>query len=240
MDVVAAPPRFAALRKRWVLFLAFVAVGVLRRLLKGQGPRRSGASSHRDRGKGGGRSTGPPYLGGVVGGRQVVPRAAPGGAVGGRGVEVGGRPASGSHGRSGLVRSFQGRSPPGEPNCGPAAEAELGADWHFGGARRWQWLHDGKVPNGWIEFGVGGILITSFGCNGTWRRSVAKPSIERDEVIATFGNCLHTLELRPDRDGSPMFIVRHRQMTDGRQARPQKRDPTRGRLEPLGVQRDVL
>ena len=106
MDVVAALPRSAALRKRWVLFLAFVAVGALRRLLKGQRPRRSGASSHRDRGKGGGRSTGPPHLGGgVVDGRQVVPRAAPGGVVGGRGVKVGGRPASGSHGRSGLTRS---------------------------------------------------------------------------------------------------------------------------------------
>ena len=80
----------------------------------------------------------------------------------------------------------------------PADESELGAAWHFEGRRRWKWLHNGKNVNGWIEFGRNGALRTSFDTKkskpGYWKIA---PSAEGDDLIATFGNCHHTLRLVP-------------------------------------------
>mmetsp|Transcript_16171 Transcript_16171/g.41602 ORF Transcript_16171/g.41602 Transcript_16171/m.41602 type:complete len:223 (-) Transcript_16171:213-881(-) len=164
---------------------------------RGVAGRGIGGSNSDGRGKGGGRGGG---------GR---------GAVGGGG---------GGRGRSSQARAS---SPNGEPFRGPASEAELGAEWHFGGLRRWEWLHNGEEANGWLELGAGGTLHTSFSNRGSihWeRKSIG-------ELVITFGRCHHFCQLLPtDSAGpAPMFLVRDRQMKDGSAARPQKR-LTRGRL----------
>eukprot|EP00928_Gymnodinium_smaydae_P034092 TRINITY_DN24241_c0_g1_i1.p1 TRINITY_DN24241_c0_g1~~TRINITY_DN24241_c0_g1_i1.p1 ORF type:complete len:321 (-),score=46.92 TRINITY_DN24241_c0_g1_i1:117-1079(-) len=134
-----------------------------------------------------------------------------------------------SHGSS-ASRGFRQRapSPPGAAFRGAATEAELGPRWHFDGARRWQWLHDGRSENGWIELGAGGALKTSFGSKG----SNSWEMLSSGELVVTFGRCHHICELLPARGNeAPMFVVKERKMKDGSAARPQRGPSTRGRLE---------
>ena len=84
-----------------------------------------------------------------------------------------------------------------------ATEAELGPRWHVDGGRFWHWLHNGQDVNGWLEFGSGGVLRTSFGKGeGSWRR-------EDDEMIASFGSCHHRLRLIQDSVPTFRVVVRH-------------------------------
>ena len=116
-----------------------------------------------------------------------------------------------------------------EPWRGPADASELGAAWHFKGRRRWEWLHNGSTVTGWIEFGQGGALRTSFdhlcqgGPPGYWTRA------EGDELIVTFGNCHHMLHLVPNSE-RPEFKVTERVVFTRKQH--DKLPPTtRGRLD---------
>ena len=84
-----------------------------------------------------------------------------------------------------------------------ATEAELGPRWHVDSGRFWHWLHNGQDVNGWLEFGSGGVLRTSFGKGeGSWRR-------EDDEMIASFGSCHHRLRLIQDSVPTFRVVVRH-------------------------------
>jgi len=110
-----------------------------------------------------------------------------------------------------------------------ASEEEMGSQWHFEGCRRWLWLHDGSKPNGWVEFGVDGILRTSLctGGRGAWERRA------NDEMVLTFGKCHHMIVLLTEAQGqAPMFELRERSMKDGSplRGRPGVRR-SRGRLE---------
>mmetsp|Transcript_51590 Transcript_51590/g.122756 ORF Transcript_51590/g.122756 Transcript_51590/m.122756 type:complete len:188 (-) Transcript_51590:161-724(-) len=108
---------------------------------------------------------------------------------------------------------------------GPASAEEMGDAWHFGGKRKWQWLHDGAVPNGWIEFCSNGVLRTSLSKeNGSWERQ------GDSEMIASFGRCHHTLMLMQS-ERQPHFVVTNRAMKDGRPTKNPKQPKTRGRLE---------
>ena len=103
-----------------------------------------------------------------------------------------------------------------------ATEAELGPRWHVDGGRLWNWLHNGENINGWLVFGSGGVLRTSFGKGeGSWRR-------EDDEMIVSFGTCHHRLLLIPD--SVPRFQVVERHLMNGGEVR--RRQPqSRGILE---------
>ena len=101
------------------------------------------------------------------------------------------------------------------------------------GCRLWEWLHNGKEVNGWIELGQCGALRTSFdhfrpgGPPGYWK---IHPSAEGDELIVTFGNCHHTLHLdQVSNSERPEFQVTNRVFFAGEQ---HDRNPprTRGRL----------
>ena len=96
--------------------------------------------------------------------------------------------------------------------------------WDFGGVRRWQWMHDGYEVNGWIEFLSGGILRTSFekkdGKKDVWCYTT------NGNIIATFGNCHHYLQLVDH--GRPEFYVFERILLNGSPARGQCN--TRGML----------
>lgn len=111
------------------------------------------------------------------------------------------------------------------PWPGPALESEIGQKWHFEGHRRWHWLHDGKTVNGFVEFGRGGALRNSFNRPGTWRLRGA----DGEELVATFGNCHHTLCLVPDKS-PPEFRMRERIVINGR-PRDQRPPRTTGRLD---------
>lgn len=131
-------------------------------------------------------------------------------------------------------RSNRSEARPSEPSTmqvEPAEESELGAAWHFGGRRRWQWLHDGRNANGWIEFGRAGVLRTSFDRAdkppGQW-----KAKAKADELTATFGRCHHTLRLVPGRhpDAVPEFLVTERTLVSGK-ACDRRQPKTMGRLD---------
>ena len=112
-----------------------------------------------------------------------------------------------------------------------ASEEEMGPQWHFDGCRRWRWLHDGIKTNGWVEFGAGGILTTSL-CSdkrGTWELQGLQGE---EEMVLTFGKCLHKVLLLPAAEGSPrMFKVCERKMKDGSAPRETSNpQSTRGRL----------
>ena len=112
-----------------------------------------------------------------------------------------------------------------------ASEEEMGPQWHFDGCRRWHWLHDGIKTNGWVEFGAGGILTTSL-CRdkrGTWELQGLQGE---EEMVLTFGKCLHKVLLLPPSEGSPpMFEVSEREMKDGSAPRIMRRpQSTRGCL----------
>ena len=110
-----------------------------------------------------------------------------------------------------------------------ACEAEMGPLWHFAGRRRWQWLHDGSKPNGWLEFGADAVLRTSLctGGRGTWQRRN-----NNDEMVITFGKCHHIVFLLPEvRDQPPMFEMRERVMKDGAPVLKRGDSPTRGKLD---------
>ncbi|CAE7663085.1 unnamed protein product, partial [Symbiodinium pilosum] len=120
------------------------------------------------------------------------------------------RLARGHRGRRGLPRQSL-ESTSSSPFTGPAAAEELG-DWDFGGRRRWLWLHNGKVENGWFEFGAGGSLRIEVGRarEGSWKHG------EAGELIVTFGRCHHVLELVQEAAEIPTFRVKERIMKDDR------------------------
>ncbi|CAK0874644.1 unnamed protein product [Prorocentrum cordatum] len=96
----------------------------------------------------------------------------------------------------------------------PATAEELGPRWHLGGRRRWAWQHDGGAANGWIEFGTGGALWTSFDKG----RGDESWELRSDgQIVATFGRCHHVLALVPSTPDSaaPTFQLRERLMRDG-------------------------
>uniref|UniRef100_A0A7S1PQL7 Uncharacterized protein n=1 Tax=Alexandrium catenella TaxID=2925 RepID=A0A7S1PQL7_ALECA len=113
--------------------------------------------------------------------------------------------------------------------CEPALEEEMGPQWHCGGARRWLWMHDGSRVNGWVEFGRGGLLTTSFGKgrnSGSWERRSS------GEMVATFGKCHHVLELLPADEGrAPGFVLAERAMKDGSALRDRRPSRTCGLLD---------
>ena len=98
---------------------------------------------------------------------------------------------------------------------GPAQPAVDGTAWDFDGVKRWHWMHDGRKVNGWIEFQSGGILRTSFekedNKNEMWNFT------SNGNIMATFGNCHHYLQL-PD-DEKPEFYVFERILLNGSFAR---------------------
>ena len=107
--------------------------------------------------------------------------------------------------------------------------------WHFGGKRRWAWMHDGITPNGWIELCDNGALCTNL-CpsgEGSW-----KQQHNSDNLLVIFGKCCHVLELqitRPSNEpvqynSEPTFIVRKRIMVNGQPLRDRRPCRTRGRL----------
>ena len=105
----------------------------------------------------------------------------------------------------------------------------MGPKWNFDGRRRWQWLHDGMKPNGWVEFGIEGILRTSL-CTGGRGKWELRPN---GEMVITFGKCHHIVFLLSQaEDQPPMFEMQERAMKDGSSLRGQpSASPTRGRLE---------
>lgn len=110
-----------------------------------------------------------------------------------------------------------------------ASITEIGPDWHFEGRRKWQWLHDGCKPNGWIEFGAKHVLRTSL-CDsgrGYWDRQ------DNGDMTVTFGKCHHIVFLLDSPEGEPpMFELRKRVMKDGSPLRKIRvGTPTRGRLD---------
>uniref|UniRef100_A0A7S1ACE5 Uncharacterized protein n=1 Tax=Noctiluca scintillans TaxID=2966 RepID=A0A7S1ACE5_NOCSC len=112
------------------------------------------------------------------------------------------------------------------PQKALASEEELGPSWHFGGRRRWQWMHNGSSPNGWIEFGCNGTLRTTW-YPGSWE---ILPGGK--ELVASFGKCHHVLALDPAVDpNAPEFFVRERIMRDGSKARDRPGPTSRGRLD---------
>lgn len=191
MELAKIVPKALTLSNIWKLFLSLLAAGIVRRLLKGENGRRrirSGASTH-DRHDG----------------REK------GGSKGGGKGRKSDRQRDDPHHPDGPL------SPGGNSDwVGPALESELGATWNFGGRRRWEWLHDGRIVNGWIELGRGGVLRTSFDrlnrSPGSWK---IRPCPEADELIATFGRCHHTLRLVPDRP-VPEFRVAERVVFSGK------------------------
>ena len=89
----------------------------------------------------------------------------------------------------------------------------MGPKWNFEGRRRWQWMHDGMKPNGWIEFHRHGVLRTSLYKKhpGQW-----KLQTNDVEMAITFGNYKHLVSLLPQVEGQqPMFEVHKRVMKDG-------------------------
>ena len=88
-------------------------------------------------------------------------------------------------------------------------------------------MHDGYEANGWIEFCSGGILRTSF------EKKDAKQDVwcytTNGNIIATFGNCHHYLQLVDY--GKPEFFVFNRILLNGFPARGQCN--ARGRLATL-------
>mmetsp|Transcript_83238 Transcript_83238/g.239279 ORF Transcript_83238/g.239279 Transcript_83238/m.239279 type:complete len:226 (+) Transcript_83238:276-953(+) len=210
----------SSVRKSVSFLAAVLAISALRRWLRGKLAEAGLGSVPADPTTAAGRGG----AGRGIGGSNSDSRGKGGGRGGGGRGAGGGR--GGGRGRSSQARAS---SPNSEPFRGPASEAELGAAWHFGGLRRWEWLHNGEEANGWLELGAGGTLQTSFSNRGStnWERK------STGELVITFGNCHHFCELltpRMDSAGrAPMFLVRDRQMKDGSGSRPQKR-PTRGRL----------
>ena len=108
-----------------------------------------------------------------------------------------------------------------------ASEEELGPTWHFGGWRRWDWLHDGQHVNGYIEFGSGGSLTTNFpnrGWNG-WIHG------EEGTLVLTFNRIHHNIRALPMEEwpnaATPTFEVQHRELLEGGAGR---RGVTLGRL----------
>ena len=108
-----------------------------------------------------------------------------------------------------------------------ASEEELGPTWHFGGWRRWQWLHDGEHVNGYIEFGSGGSLTTNFpnrGWNG-WIHG------EEGTLVLTFNRIQHNIRALPMEEwpnyATPTVEVQHRELLEGGAGR---RGVTLGRL----------
>ena len=71
--------------------------------------------------------------------------------------------------------------------------------WHFEGHRRWDWWHNGKTYNGYVEFGAEGVLRTSLctGGHGTWELRA------NGEMVLTFGNCHHIVALLVQSKGDP-------------------------------------
>ena len=105
-----------------------------------------------------------------------------------------------------------------------ATEAEMGK-WNFEGRRRWDWMHDGMKPNGWVEFGTDGVLRTSL-CNGGRGQWELRTN---NEMVITFGTCQHIVSLLPQES---MFEVQERVMNNGKPSRGRQGDrATRGRLD---------
>ena len=96
-----------------------------------------------------------------------------------------------------------------------ATEQELGAEWHFGGRRCWDWLHDGRRPNGWVVLGLNGVLLTSFPpavndhpSASWWRRG------DGGSLMICFLNCIHLCRLR-EGAAVPTFDVSERFLRTG-------------------------
>jgi len=191
--------RLAVLRQGWAVFVAGFTLLLIRRWLlsKGLGDQ----PNRRPR-----KNQGPPAAGRSHSSRSNSDR------------RVGGKDPGAT---KGLHHPYD--SPP----CRPASEQEIGPTWHFGGRRRWLWLHDGKVVNGWIEFGEAVFLRTSLarGGTGAWEQ---RPT---GEMVCTFGRCHHVIELLPASDGPPSFKMRQRMMKDGSPLRDKGPPRTRGRLD---------
>jgi len=209
---------FAGLRQGWFYIIGLVALSLVRKWLLSKSSERPSHSSSRDR-----RTPARPSDR-----RSAAPPSA---------YQPGSRPASrpaqsGGEGRERRPPPRTGNHDKPEAESEPvraATEGEMGPKWNFEGRRRWQWLHDGMKPNGWVEFGIEGVLRTSL-CNGGRGQWELRPN---GEMKITFGKCHHLVFLLPQVEGQPpMFEMRERVMKDGSplRGRPSVR-ATRGRLE---------
>ena len=209
---------FTGLRQGWFYIIGLVALSLVRKWLLSKSPERLPHSTSRDRQT----PARPSDRRRVARPSAYQPGSRPASRPalsGGESCERRQHPRTGNHDKpeaeSELVRA--------------ATEHEMGAKWNFEGRRRWQWMHDGMKPNGWIEFGIDGVLRTSL-CNGSrgqWKLQT------NDEMAITFGKCQHLVFLLPQVLGQPpMFEMRERVMKDGTPLRGrQSGRATRGCLE---------
>ena len=206
--------RFAGFRQGWFYILCTVALSLARKWLVSRASERPQFGASRDR-----RALA----------RDQERRSQPYQPGGRQRGEVCQQRRSGTGAQEWILRRSGNRHT--EANFAPdsgASEAEMGL-WHFGGRHRWVWMHDGKKPNGWVEFGTDGVARTSFICGGRGKWDLRSDG----KMLLTFGKCQHMLELLPETQGEPpAFEVRERLMKDGSASRKrQGGSPTRGRLQ---------
>ena len=115
-----------------------------------------------------------------------------------------------------------------------ASRREIGSEWHFDGERRWQWLHDGKKPNGWLKFGANSVLSINLCPNGrgSWE-------LKTDgKMLLTFGRYQHTVSLEEAVEGQPPSFKLQQRIIPNSQ--PVKTAPklarSRGRLDVINPQ----
>ena len=105
----------------------------------------------------------------------------------------------------------------------------LPVSWCFQEGQLWSWQHDGNVVNGWFQLCANGHVRTNFKSV-----NVAPGWYQLDDfrVVVSFGNCAHTLELfvASMDTTTPSFVVRSRDMLDGRVARLARAPLTSGSL----------
>ena len=210
---------FTRPRQIWFYIIGLVALSLVRKWLLSKSPERPPHFSSRDRrtpAKASNHRQGAAYQ------SNSEPASRPA-QSGGEGCKW--RP----HARTGNHNKPETESEP----VGAATECEMGPQWNFDGHRHWKWMHDGMTPNGWIEFGIKGVLRTSL-CNkghGKWKLQTSP--LGTVEMAISFGKCHHLVSLLPQVAGQPpMFKMRKRIMKNGNPSHEGQSDTvTRGFLE---------
>ena len=210
---------FTRPRQIWFYIIGLVALSLVRKWLLSKSPERPPHFSSRDRrtpAKASNRRQNAAYQ------SNSRPASRPA-QSGGEGRKW--RP----HARTGNHNKPETESEP----VGAATECEMGPQWNFDGHRRWKWMHDGTTPNGWIEFGIEGVLRTSLSNDGRGQWKLQTSPLGIVEMVISFGTCHHHVSLLPQVAGqSPMFKVRKRVMKSGKPLRKgQSGTDTRGFLE---------
>ena len=210
---------FTRPRQIWFYIIGLVALSLVRKWLLSKSPERPPHFSSRDRrtpAKASNHRQGAAYQ---------------------SNSEPASRPAqSGGEGRKWRPHARTGNHNKPETESEPvraATECEMGPQWNFDGHRHWKWMHDGMTPNGWIEFGIKGVLRTSL-CNkghGKWKLQTSP--LGTVEMAISFGKCHHLVSLLPQVAGQPpMFKMRKRIMKNGNPSHEGQSDTvTRGFLE---------